>query len=126
VITHPSIRRRRQRRHQRRAWCPSEPTKEPFVGEMALPQARAAHASRRPTRAFVNPAEPGKPASQGGQRSLSHLGSARRARQQRTGGHGLANADCVAAEVTERDPPRPGVGPCRLCAPSGRRIWRCA
>ena len=52
-----------------------------------------------------------------GQRSLSHLGSARRARQQRTGGHGLANPGCGAAVVTERDPPRPGVGP-------GCRIWR--
>jgi len=43
----------------------SEPTKEPFVCEMALLAARAAHVSRRPTRAFVKPAEPGKPASQG-------------------------------------------------------------
>ena len=33
-----------------------------------------------------------------GQRSLSHLGSARRARQLRTGEHGLANAGCGAAE----------------------------
>src|SRR5215468_4882199 len=44
---------------------PSEPTKEPFVCEMALLAARADHVSRRPTRAFVKPAGPGKPTSQG-------------------------------------------------------------
>ena len=56
---------------------------------------------------------PAKSTSQRVKRSLTHLGSARRARQQRTGGHGLANAGCVAAQVTERDPPRLGVGPDR-------------
>ena len=91
---------------------PSEPTKEPFACEMALLAARRSgiqasyHGIRQTSRA--------READQSrGQRSLSHLGPARRAATLRTGGHGLANTGCRAAEVTERDPPRPGVGPDR-------------
>src|SRR5262249_26457882 len=45
------------------------------------------------------------------QRSLSHPGSARRTREQRTGGHRLAHTRGVETEERHRDPPRPGVGP---------------
>ena len=41
-----------------------EPFQEPFPFETALLEPRADHVSRCPTRAFVKPAEPGKPASQ--------------------------------------------------------------
>jgi hypothetical protein len=44
---------------------PSEPTKEPFHREMALPEAHAHHVPRPPTRAFVDTAEPAKPAVKG-------------------------------------------------------------
>jgi hypothetical protein len=44
---------------------PPEPTKEPFHREMALPEAHAHHVPRPPTRAFVNTAEPAKPAVKG-------------------------------------------------------------
>src|SRR5215467_1030317 len=84
---------------------------------MTLPKACAGTVSRRPTRALAKTAEPGKASQSRGQRSLSHLGSARRSHEQRTGGHGLAHAGCVAVEMTERDPPRP---PCPRDGLAGR------
>jgi hypothetical protein len=45
-----------------------EPAKEPSNREMALPEARADQVSRSPTRAFVKPAEPAKPAVKGSRR----------------------------------------------------------
>src|SRR6516162_4155728 len=84
---------------------------------MTLLAARAAYVSRRPARAFVKAGRAREAGQSRGQRSLSHVGSARRTREQRTGGHGLANTGCVAKEVTDRDPPRPGLGPsCRIGA----------
>ena len=79
-----------------------EPAKEPSPCEIALPQARADHVSRRPTRAFVNPAEPGEAGQPRGQRLLSHLGPARRARQLRTGGHGFTRRGVASRPQAQR------------------------
>src|SRR5262249_24861977 len=48
-----------------------EPAKEPSPCEMALPETCADRMPPRPIRASISPAEPTKPGSQGGQRSLS-------------------------------------------------------
>src|SRR6516225_6246642 len=54
----------------------ASPRQEPFHREMALLKARADHVSRRSTRAFVKPAEPGNRPFKGS-KITEPLGSAR-------------------------------------------------